>query len=437
MHRKKVIIMGAAGRDFHNFNTVFKDDGHSEVIAFTATQIPDIDGRVYPKELAGDLYPHGIPIHEEKELEGLISENNVDEVVFSYSDVSHEYVMHKSSAVSAAGADFVLLSTEKTMLKSNKPVIAICAVRTGCGKSQTTRKVASVLKQMGRQVVVVRHPMAYGDLGAQRCQRFALWEDLDRHKCTIEECEEYEPHLQMGPIVYAGIDYQQILARAEEEADVVIWDGGNNDTPFFKPDIYITVADPLRPGHELRYYRGETNLRMADVIIINKQMTANFGDIEILRSNILNTNPEAIVVDATSPISVEDPEVIKGKRVLAVEDGPTLTHGEMKFGAAVIAAKKLGASEIVDPRPFLVESLKKTFETYPEIGTVLPAMGYGAEQIRDLERTIDGTDCDAVVIGTPIDLRKLMTLNKPAARTSYELQEIGKPNLESILQGFA
>ena len=437
MQQTKVLIMGAAGRDFHNFNLLYKDNEKYKLVAFTATQIPDIEGRTYPAELAGSLYPDGIPIHHEDELECLIKEKQIDEVVFSYSDVSHEYVMHRSASVNAAGASFVLLNTQKTMIKSKKPVVAICAVRTGCGKSQTTRKVASVLKEMGKKLVIVRHPMPYGNLVAQKCQRFANYDDLEKHDCTIEEREEYEPHLAMGSIVYSGIDYGEILSQAEAEADVVIWDGGNNDTPFFKPDMHIVVTDPLRPGHELRYYPGETNLRMADVVVINKEGSAKLEDIEKVRENALKLNDKATVIDAVSPISVEDSSIIRGKKVLAVEDGPTLTHGGMKFGAAVVAAQKFGAAKIVDPRPFLAGSLKETFESYPEIGTVLPAMGYGSVQMKDLERTINNTDCDVVIIGTPIDLRKLISLNQPAVRVTYDLQEVGKPNLEDVLQMFA
>jgi len=428
--------MGAAGRDFHNFNTVYRDNENVNVVAFTATQIPDIEGRVYPAELAGKLYPQGIPIHHERELDNLIKEKSVDEVVFSYSDVPYEYIMHKASQVNAAGASFTLLNPHDTMLKSSKPVVAICAVRTGCGKSQTTRKVAQILKAKGKKLVVVRHPMPYGDLAAQRCQRFATYDDLEKHKCTIEEREEYEPHLAMGSIVYAGVDYQEILNQAQAEADVVIWDGGNNDTPFFKPDLFITVADPLRPGHELGYYPGEINVRLANVVVINKETTAMFEDIEEVRANIVKVNKDALIIDGASPLFIEQPEVIRGKRVLAVEDGPTLTHGEMQFGAAVVAAEKFGAAELVDPRPYLKGLLKNTFETYPEIGTLLPAMGYGDQQIKDLEATINSTDCDAVIIGTPIDLRKLIKINKPAVRVTYELQEIGKPDLDSVLAKF-
>jgi predicted GTPase len=414
----------------------YKDNDYYEVVAFTATQIPDIEGRTFPTELAGRLYPNGIPIYHESELERLIEQHQVDEVVFSYSDVSYENVQHKAARVTAAGADFVLLSAQNTMLSSTKPVVAICAVRTGCGKSQTTRRVARLLRELGKKLVVVRHPMPYGDLAAQRCQRFETYEDLNKNNCTIEEREEYEPHLAMGTVVYAGTDYKQILSRAQDEADIVIWDGGNNDTPFFKPNLHIVVTDPLRPGHELTYYPGETNLRMADVVIINKQTSASFDDIELVRKNIRATNPKAIIIDAASPIFVEEPSAIKGKRILAVEDGPTLTHGEMDFGAAVVAAEKFGATELVDPRPYLVGSLKQTFLTYPEIGTLLPAMGYGAKQIRDLEATINNTDCDVVLIGTPIDLRKIININKTALRVTYELQEIGRPNLLDVLRRF-
>ena len=436
MPQRKVIIMGAAGRDFHNYLVRFKNRSDVNVVAFTATQIPNIEGRVFPAELAGEQYPNGIPIYHESELPSLIEQHSVDEVVFSYSDVSHEYVQHKAALVTATGADFVLLSAQNTMLRSSKPVVAICAVRTGCGKSQTTRRVAQILKNMGKKLVVARHPMPYGDLVAQRCQRFADYSDLDKYHCTIEEREEYEPHLAMGTIVYAGVDYEEILRQAEQEADVVIWDGGNNDTPFFKPDLHIVVTDPLRPGHELTYYPGETNLRMADVIVVNKQDTASLPDIERVRQNIATVNPNAVVVDAVSPIFVGDPEVIRGKRVLAVEDGPTLTHGEMRFGAAVVAAQKFGA-ELVDPRPYLAGSIQETYDTYPHIGTLLPAMGYGEKQIKDLEATINRTECDAVIIGTPIDLGRLIDINKPAVRVTYELQEIGRPGLEDVLQKFA
>ncbi len=434
MERKRVIIMGAAGRDFHNFNTVFRHNAEYEVVAFTATQIPNIEGRLYPPALAGPLYPNGIPIFAEQELPDLIRRFQVDEVVFSYSDVSHETVMHKASLVTAAGASFRLLGTRITMLKSKKPVVAVCAVRTGCGKSQTSRKAASLLRERGKKVVVVRHPMPYGDLEAQRVQRFASLEDLQRLHCTIEEMEEYEPHIVNGSTVYAGVDYAAILEQAEQEADVILWDGGNNDTPFFAPDLYITVVDPLRPGHELTYYPGETNLRLADVVIINKEVEARLQDIERVRENIRRVNPRAVIIDAASPLRVEDPEVIRGRRVLVVEDGPTLTHGEMTFGAGVMAAQRYGAAAVVDPRPFLKGSLVDTFRTYPSIGTVLPAMGYGEHQIRDLQATVDAADCDAVIIGTPIDLRRIMTIRKPSTRVFYELDEIGVPTLKEVLQ---
>ncbi len=435
--RRKVLIMGAAGRDFHNFNTCYRDNNDYEVIAFTATQIPDIEGRKYPASLAGKLYPKGIPIRAESELSELIEKHGVHEVIFAYSDVMHEYVMHKASEVNALGADFVLMGTKENMIKSSKPVISICATRTGCGKSQTTRKVAQILQSMGKKVVAIRHPMPYGNLEAQKVQRFAVLEDLDKHECTIEEREEYEPHIVNGIVVYAGVDYGAILAEAEKEADIIIWDGGNNDTPFYKPDLNIVVVDPLRPGHEISYYPGETNLRMADVIVINKLVQAYPEDIQEVRMNIREFNPKAKVVEAASPIFVENPELIAGKRVLVVEDGPTLTHGEMDFGAGVVAAEKYNAAELVDPRPFTVKSIKKTYEKYPNIGILLPAMGYGEAQIRDLEKTIANTDCDVVIIGTPIDLRKLIKIDKPAVRVSYELAEIGHPTLSDILKNFA
>jgi predicted GTPase len=429
--------MGAAGRDFHNFNTVYRHNEKYNVVCFTATQIPDIAGRRYPAPLAGALYPNGIPIHHERELVQLIHSEKIDEVVFAYSDVSHEYVMHKASAVLAAGASFKFIGTAGTMLKSNKPVVAICAVRTGSGKSQTTRRVSQVLKSLGKKLVVVRHPMPYGDLAAQAVQRFGSFEDLDANHCTIEEREEYEPHLLIGTVVYAGVDYAAILERAQAEADIVLWDGGNNDTPFFKPDLHIVVADPLRPGHETHYHPGETNLRMADVVVINKEANARPEDIESVREAIRANNTRADIVDAASPIFVEDPGVIRGKRVLCIEDGPTLTHGEMTIGAGVVAAQRFGAQAIVDPRPFLKGSLVDTFKMYPGIGTLLPAMGYGEKQTRDLEATINATDCDAVVIATPIDLRRLVKLNKPATRVTYELQEIGQPTLADFLKRFA
>jgi predicted GTPase len=429
--------MGAAGRDFHNFNTIYRDNEKYEVICFTATQIPDIEDRRYPLQLAGKLYPNGIPIHHERELSRLIRDEKIDQVVFAYSDVSHSYVMHKASEALAAGASFKFIGTAQTMLKSNKPVVAICAVRTGSGKSQTTRRVAQVLKNLGKKLVVVRHPMPYGDLASQAAQRFASFADLDRYQCTIEEREEYEPHLRMGTIVYAGVDYAAILERAQAEAEIVIWDGGNNDTPFFKPDLHIVVADPLRAGHETSYHPGETNLRMADVVVINKETNARPEDIESVRQAIRANNPGAEIIDAASPIFVEDPDIIRGKSVLCIEDGPTLTHGEMTIGAGVVAAQRFGARAIIDPRPFLKGSLVDTFRMYPGIGALLPAMGYGEKQTRDLEATINATDCDAVVIATPIDLRQLVKLNKPATRVTYELQEIGQPTLADFLKRFA
>lgn len=436
MRCKKVIIMGAAGRDFHNFNLRFRDNDEFEVVAFTATQIPDIDDRTYPAELAGKLYPKGIPIYAEASLSELINKYKVDSVVFSYSDVPHEYVMHQASLVNAAGADFWLLGAKTTSLKSKVPVIAICAVRTGSGKSQTTRRVSDILKSYGKHIVAIRHPMPYGDLAAQKVQRFASYKDLEKHKCTIEEREEYEPHIDRGTIVYAGVDYGAILEQAEQEADIILWDGGNNDTPFYQPDLHIVVADPLRAGHELTYYPGETNIRMADVVIINKIDTADFDDIEFVRENIRENNANAVIIDAASPLSVEKPELIRGKRALVVEDGPTLTHGEMSFGAGVVAAEKFGAAEIVDPRPWIVGKIAETYQKYPDIGALLPAMGYGDEQVADLEKTINAVDCDVVVIGTPIDLRKIIKIKKPAVRVMYELQEIGKPNLEDVLKRF-
>ncbi|MDZ7723729.1 MAG: cyclic 2,3-diphosphoglycerate synthase [candidate division KSB1 bacterium] len=434
MKPKHVVIMGAAGRDFHNFNTFFRGNDEYNVVAFTATQIPNIEGRRYPAELAGGLYPEGIPIVPEDELGNLITSQQVDEVFFSYSDVPHEYVMHKASEVNALGATFSLLGPRHSMLKSKVPVVAVCAVRTGCGKSQTTRRVAEILKQRGKKIVAIRHPMPYGDLTAQKAQRFETLDDLVAHNCTIEEMEEYEPHIDRGSIVYAGVDYEAILRQAEQEADVILWDGGNNDTSFYKPDVLITVVDPLRPGHETSYYPGETNLRTADIIVINKEETAQIEDIESVRRNIERLNPGAVVVDAASPISVDSPEWVKGKRVLVVEDGPTLTHGEMKFGAGIMAARKLGAAEIVDPRPFLRGTLTETFQKYPKIGTLLPAMGYGKKQMKDLEATINHTDCDAVIIGTPIDLRRIINIKKKSVRVTYDLQEIGKPDLTELLQ---
>lgn len=430
----RTLIMGAAGRDFHNFNTVFRTDDKYEVVAFTATQIPNIEGRLYPPSLAGKLYPNGIPIHDEADLDKLIKEEKIDQVIFAYSDVSNQYVMEMSSRVNASGAQFSLIGAEQSMIKSIKPVVAICAVRTGAGKSQTTRKVAEALKEMDKKVVVIRHPMPYGDLASQAVQRFADYDDLDKHQVTIEEREEYEPHIARGNVVYAGVDYEAILRMAEEEADVIIWDGGNNDMPFYKPDLMFTVADPHRAGHELTYYPGATCLRMADVVIINKVNTSDRDDVETVRNNITAVNPDAIIIEANSPVTVDDPALIKGKRALVVEDGPTLTHGGMKYGAGVVAAKEAGADEIVDPRKYAVGSIKEIFESYPDIGILLPAMGYGEEQIRDLEETINAVDCDVVVIGTPIDLTKLINIKKPTVRVRYELEEIGDTDIKEIVK---
>ncbi len=428
--------MGAAGRDFHNFNVLFRNDVSSQVVAFTATQIPNIAGRKYPPELAGELYPDGIPIYEERVLTSLIEKHKIQQVIFSYSDVSHEFIMHRASEVLAAGADFRLINPVSTMLPSTRPVISVCAVRTGSGKSQTTRKVTEILKAAGKKVCAVRHPMPYGDLVKQRVQRFATMEDLDRNNCTIEEREEYEPHLNSGVTVYAGVDYQAILNEVEKEAEIIIWDGGNNDTPFFKSDLEIVVADPHRPGHETSYYPGEVNFRRAQVIVINKIDTASFDGITKVRNSIRKLNPKAVVIDAASPIFVDDPSLITNKRVLVIEDGPTLTHGEMKYGAGIMAAQKYAASEIVDPRPYAVDTIAETFRVYPEIGTLLPAMGYGAKQMKDLEETINNADCDVVVIATPVDLRHLVKLNKPTVRVVYELQTIGSPSLEDVLKPF-
>jgi len=434
MAKTKVIIMGAAGRDFHNFNTYFRDNDKYEVIAFTATQIPNIEGRKYPAELSGNLYPNGIEIYPEDEILNLIKKYDVDEVAFSYSDVPYDYVMSKSAMVNAVGADFKLMGPKRTMIKSEKPLVAVCAVRTGCGKSQTTRKVSKILHDMGKKVVAIRHPMPYGNLVDQKVQRFASLEDLDTHECTIEEREEYEPHIVSGTIIYAGIDYEAILREAEKEADIILWDGGNNDLPFYQPDLHIVVVDPHRPGDELYYYPGEANLRMADVVIINKIDTADSDDILEVRENIKAVNSTAMVIDAASPIFVDEYEKIQGKRVLVVEDGPTLTHGEMTYGAGTVAAEKYGAADLVDPRPFTVGTISETFEKYPEIGTLLPAMGYGDAQMKDLETTINNSDADLVIIGTPIDLRKVINIQKQALRVYYELQEIGKPTLEDALK---
>jgi predicted GTPase len=434
MKPQNVLIMGAAGRDFHNFNVFFRGNNAYRVVAFTATQIPDIAGRKYPAALAGEGYPEGIPIYDEKEMPELIRKEKVDLVVFAYSDVSHETVMHKASTAIAAGADFMMMGADHTMISSSKPVVSICAVRTGCGKSQTTRRVCEILKAAGKRVVAIRHPMPYGDLVAQRVQRFATLQDLDKHHCTIEEREEYEPHIQRGVVVYAGVDYEAILREAEREADVIVWDGGNNDLPFYRPDLEIVVVDPHRPGHEIAYHPGEANLRRAHVVVINKIDTANGDDIDEVRFNIHQLNPKAVVVDAASPLKVSDPTAITGKRVLVVEDGPTLTHGEMQYGAGVMAARKFGAEELVDPRPFAVASIQATYEKYPDIGILLPAMGYGDHQIKDLETTINSTECDLVVIATPIDLGRIIRINKPSVRVQYELQEIGQPTLEVPLK---
>ena len=434
MSRIRTLIMGAAGRDFHNFNTFYRDNEKYEVVAFTATQIPNIDGRKYPAELAGKLYPDGIKIYPESELPELIKQFKVDEVVFAYSDVPYDYVMHKSALVNSLGADFRLMGTKETQVKSTKPVVAICAVRTGSGKSQTTRRVAAILQKMGFKVAAIRHPMPYGDLVKQRVQRFATYADLDKHECTIEEREEYEPHIDNGVIVYAGVDYEAILREAEKEVDVILWDGGNNDFSFYKPDLQITVADPLRAGHESSYYPGEVNVRLADVVVINKVDTANPEDVIKVRENVHNINPNAIIIEAASPIYVDDPEAIRGKRVLVVEDGPTLTHGGMKIGAGWVAARRFGAAEIVDPRPFAVGTIADTYRKYPSTGAILPAMGYGEKQTRDLEKTIDQADVDMVISATPIDLTRVLKVRKPMQRVRYELQEIGQPTLEEILK---
>lgn len=434
MKRTKVIILGAAGRDFHNFNVFFRDNPSYEVVAFTAAQIPDIEKRYYPKELSGELYPNGIPIHPEDDLEELVSRYGAEEVIMAYSDLPHEKVMQLGSRALAAGADYRLMGPGSTMLRSKKPIISVCAARTGSGKSQVSRKLASILKRMGLKVVVIRHPMPYGVLRKQACQRFETYADLEKNECTIEEREEYEPHIDMGTIVYAGVDYGLILAEAEKEADVIIWDGGNNDFSFYRSDLYIVVVDPLRSGNELTYYPGETNVRMADLCIVNKVDTAS-GD-EVLRviNNIYNLNPRARIIEAASPISVDDPSLIKGKRVLVVEDGPTITHGGMKYGAGYIVARKYGAKEIVDPRPYLVGSLERTFKKYPHIENVLPAMGYSEEQVRDLQETIRNVKCDTVVAGTPIDLDRIMEIGKPHVRAHYRLDEIGDLNLEDVVR---
>ncbi|MBC8423083.1 GTPase [bacterium] len=436
MSREKITIMGAAGRDFHNFKCVYRDNEKYEVIAFTAAQIPDIDGRAYPPELAGKLYPNGIPIEAEDELPRLIAEHDVETCVFSYSDIAHEDVMHKAAMVNACGADFKMLGERLTQIKSSKPVIAICAVRTGCGKSQTTRRVSEHLQAAGLKVAAIRHPMPYGDLAKQAVQRFATLEDLQKHDCTIEEMEEYEPHIVRGNVIFAGVDYEAILREAEKEADIILWDGGNNDTPFYKPDLHIVVADPHRAGHELTYYPGETNVRLADVVVINKVVEAQFEQIEEVRDNVRSINPDCVIIEAASPLTVDHPELILGKKVLVVEDGPTLTHGGMTYGAGVIAALRCGAADLVDPRPWVTGKLAETFEIYPEIGALLPAMGYGDQQIKDLEKTINAVDCDTVVIGTPIDLTRVVDIDKPVARVGYDLQEIGSPDLRDLLAKF-
>jgi predicted GTPase len=415
---------------------VFRDNEDYDVVAFTATQIPDIEGRKYPAELAGKLYPNGIPIHAEEDLPVLIEKHKVDEVIFSYSDVPHEYVMHRASEVIVKGANFTLLSGPGTMVKSSKPVIAICAVRTGSGKSQTTRRVSEILKAAGKKVAVIRHPMPYGDLAAQKVQRYESLEDLVKHDCTIEEMEEYEPHIKAGNIVYAGVDYEAILRQAETEADIILWDGGNNDMSFYQPDLLITVADPLRPGHEVSYHPGEANLLSADVVVINKIDSADPEDVTDLRDSIRERNPKAIIVEAASPITVEDPELIRGKRALVIEDGPTLTHGEMTYGAGIVAAEKFGADDVIDPREYTVGTITETFEKYPDIGLLLPAMGYGEQQMKDLEETISRADCEVVIIGTPIDLRRVIKIDKPSVRVTYSLQEIGRPNLQDVLDRF-
>lgn len=434
MPKTRVLIMGAAGRDFHNFNTFFRGNPAYHVVAFTATQIPNIEGRVYPPELAGPDYPSGIPIYAESDLPELIEQLAVDQVVFAYSDVPHVYVMHRASIALAAGADFVLMGGKHTMLQSHKPVIAVCAARTGSGKSQTTRRVCDVLRNMGRSATVVRHPMPYGNLVEQACQRFASYDDLDRHRCTIEEREEYEPHLDRGITVFAGVDYQRVLSEAEREADFIVWDGGNNDLPFYRPNLHIVVVDPHRAGHELAYHPGEANLRRADVVVINKVDTADLQGISTVRQNVIDVNPRAVLIEAASPIFVEDGDALRGQRVLVVEDGPTLTHGEMAYGAGFVAAQRFGAAEIIDPRPYAVGSIVETFRQYPQTGPVLPAMGYSDVQIRELGETINTTPCDLVLIATPIDLRRVVKIAHPTQRVRYELQEIGRPTLEDVLK---
>ncbi len=430
----RTLIMGAAGRDFHNFNVYFRDNKEYQVVAFTATQIPNIEGRRYPAALAGSLYPEGIPIYPESELVKLIKDLKVEQVIFAYSDVSHETIMHKASLVLATGADFRLMGQKSTQVKSTKPVVSICAVRTGAGKSQTTRRVSMILRAMGYRVAAIRHPMPYGDLVAQKVQRFATYADLDKHECTIEEREEYEPHIDNGVIVYAGVDYEAILRQAEQEVDIVLWDGGNNDFPFYVPDLAIVVADPHRPGHEYLYHPGETNVRAADVFVINKVDTAAPDKVIAVRETLHRLNPEALVIEGASPLFVDNPEAIRGKRVLVIEDGPTLTHGEMAYGAGWVAARRFGAAEIVDPRPFAVGTITETYQKYPGTGQILPAMGYGEQQMKDLETTINNADVDLVISATPIDLTRIIKINKPMQRVRYELQEIGQPTLEEILK---
>lgn len=430
----RTLIMGAAGRDFHNFNVFFRDNSDYEVVAFTATQIPNIEGRKYPAALAGKLYPNGINIYPESDLVKLIHDLKVEQVVFAYSDVPHEYVMHKASTVMAAGPDFRLMGLKSTQIKSTKPVVSVCAVRTGSGKSQTTRRVAAILTSLGYKVAAVRHPMPYGDLVKQKVQRFATYADLDKHECTIEEREEYEPHIDNGVIVYAGVDYEAILRQAEQEVDIVLWDGGNNDFSFYQSDLSIVVADPHRPGHEQSYHPGETNVREADVFVINKVDTAEYENVIAVRNSIHAMNPNAVIIEAASPLFVDDAEAIRGKRVLVIEDGPTLTHGGMKYGAGWVAAQRFGAAEIVDPRPFAVGSIHDTYVKYPNTGTILPAMGYGDDMVKDLEKTINKADVDLVISATPIDLTRIIKVNKPMQRVRYELQEIGQPNLEGILK---
>ena len=439
MSKKNVIIIGAAGRDFHNFNTYYRDNEAYNVVAFTAAQIPDIEGRKYPAELAGSLYPQGIPIHAEEDLSKLIKELEVDDCVFAYSDVPYQHVMSVGALVNAAGANFIQLGPKDTQVKSTKPVISVGAVRTGCGKSQTSRRIIEILMAKGLKVVAIRHPMPYGDIAAQKVQRFAELSDLEKHNCTVEEMEEYEPHVVRGNVIYAGVDYEAIVRAAEKDpdgCDVILWDGGNNDFPFYRSDLHVTVVDPHRPGHELTYYPGNVTLRLSDVVVINKMDSADAAGIETVRRNIASEAPDAIVIDGASTLDMDDPAIVRGKKVLVVEDGPTLTHGEMKIGAGVVAAQKFGAAELVDPRPYIVGRLCETFEKYPEIGCVLPAMGYGEQQLRDLEATINATKCDAVVIGTPIDLNRIIKIDKPNTRVYYNLQEIGRPNFDMVLADF-